>query len=67
MGRGFPPDVFSVWGLSPGGELSPGELSPVTQYPPNQQHHSTRGQWLVNQANPTRLSSLKGKEKDVTK
>jgi len=34
---------------------------------PNQQHHSTEGQWLVNQVNPTKFSSLKGKEKDISK
>ena len=36
---------------------------------PNQQCHSTEGWWLVNQVKgqPTRLSSLKGKEKDVSK
>jgi len=36
---------------------------------PNQQRHSTEGRWLDNQsrANPTRLSSLKRKEKDVNK
>ena len=34
---------------------------------PNQQRHSTEGWWFVNQVNPTRFSSLKGKEKDVSK
>jgi len=33
---------------------------------PNQQRHSTEGWWFVNQVNPTRFSSLKGKEKDVS-
>jgi len=36
---------------------------------PKQQCHSTEEQWLVNhvKGHPTRLSSLKGKEKDVAK